>query len=800
MIHSCRFCAAVWVWALAVTAAWAQFAPGTFEISSAVSLDEADSTIRSHLERVKAFIADQQWDEAVESLRRVMETDGAKMIALTPRRYVNLADYCHVQIASLPDEALAIYRQQVDAAAEALYQAGIESRDEAPLARIVDTLFASSWGDDALVTLGEIELERGHHSAARGYWNRLIELPPGRVPVAFYDAARKSPELAPQLAELLDRWYVLDDAGVEAFYQLRGKGLLDDRSSDALVAFWKQARLPTTHLAYPGSELPRADIRARLILVSIMEGSLDRAREELAAFRQLHRGAKGTLAGRTVDYAETLSAMIAAAEDWPALPLDEDWPTYAGNYARNKVTSRNLDLGPAAWPAISLGEPHTADSSNSRAFSLRRIGEDAQRLLSYHPLVVGNLVLVNNQSQIFAFDRTTGSPAWSADEGRPRGEVFADENARLSTARLNRALGVPRFTMTVDGGKLYARMGSQVTSQPLESYESRSGGYLVCLDLAAEGRLVWKPDGRILPDDENWAFEGAPVVVGPNLYIAMRKSDVRPQAFVACFDAASGRRKWRTLICSAETPGGGQMAEITHNLLTYHQGTLYYNTNLGAVAAISSRSGRLEWATLYQRAAKAGPDGQDRRTAHYYRDLNPCVYDRGRLLVAPTDCDAIFALEAGTGELLWETRLAEDAVHLLGVGSGNLLASGDTLWWIDAAGGKVMRRWPDTSPLGHGRGILMGSQVIWPTTGDLFVLDQQVSGRPTPRPPIELSPRKAVGGNLVAAGGLLLIAAPDKLYAFRQQGDPPRRVSNVAARPDAVAPAPAKPRKRGQAQ
>ena len=39
--------------------------------------------------RVKAYIADSQWDDAVESLRRVMESDGAKMISITPTRFVN---------------------------------------------------------------------------------------------------------------------------------------------------------------------------------------------------------------------------------------------------------------------------------------------------------------------------------------------------------------------------------------------------------------------------------------------------------------------------------------------------------------------------------------------------------------------------------------------------------------------------------------------------------------------------------------------------------------------------------------
>ncbi|MEX0679007.1 MAG: PQQ-binding-like beta-propeller repeat protein [Pirellulales bacterium] len=787
MIRYCRAIAAAWLLGVAVplvaaSSAAAQFSPGPFELSGSVTLDEADSSVRTHLERVKAYVSDGQWDEAVESLRRVMESDGTKMIAITGRRYVNLADFCHVQIASLPGEALALYRQRVDPLAQTWYDEGLAKRDAKRLAEVVDKMFCSSWGDDALWVLGEIELEQGHYSAARRSWELLIEVPPGRVPQPIFAAARKRADAQADVAALLDKWYVLNEGAPEPYYEMRGSGILPDDASAALVNFWKSCRLPFTRLSYPGTTLARADIRARLILVSIMEGSLVRAGEEIEAFNELHPGATGRFAGRTVNLGQTLASLAHAAGSWPQAEPTDDWTTFGGNYARSKIAAHKLDLGPLAWEPISLGEALSADSANTRAYSLRRIGEDSQRLMSYHPLVVGDLIVVNNESQIFAFDLKSGAPAWPGNPERPKGEIYADENARLGTNRGHRGLGVPRFNMTAHDGKLFARMGSQVTSHSLESYESRSGGYLVCLDLSAQGRMVWKPDGRMLPDDDKWAFEGAPVVDGSDLYVAMRKSDVRPQAYVACFDVETGRRRWRTMVCSAETPGGGQVAEITHNLLTFDQGTLYYNTNLGVVAAISARDGRLQWATLYPRAEKAAPDGRDKRTAHFYRDLNPCIYDRGKLLVAPADCESIFALDAGSGELVWDSPLPEDVVHLLGVGAGNLLASGDSLWWIDVERGKVRKRWPDTTPLGHGRGILMGDQVVWPTNPELYVFDQDPSDRGSkPHPPILLSERQAVGGNLVAAGGLLLIATPDKLIAFHQQGQAPKTAAESVA-------------------
>ena len=762
--------------------AWAQFSTGPVELSGSVSLESADSTVRAHLERARAYVSDGQWDEAVETLRQVMENHGGKMIALAPARYVNLADYCHVQLASLPEEALALYRQRVDQLAEQWYEEGLARRNPARLAEVVDKMFCSSWGDDALLALGEIELEKSNYGAARRCWGRLIEIPPGRIPAARFVTARGQVDLPAELATLLDKWYAIESSDSGQFYQLRTDDVLPDSVAVTLVRFWKDQQVPLSRLAYPGTTLNVADIRARLILVSIMEGLLKQAREELRAFEQLYPGAEGRLAGRNVKYAEALAALVSAAESWPEVAPTRDWPTFAGAFDRNKVVPGSFDLGVQAWDPISLGEPLSADVSNSRIYSLRRIGEDAQRLLSYHPLVVGDLVLVSDQARIFAFNAKTGAPAWSRnDPKRPPGEIFSDDHSALG-GRASGRLGVPRFTMTAHQGKLYARMGSQVTSRPLEALDSRANGYLVCLDLTAQGRMVWKIS-LDKSEDEKWALEGSPVVDRSDLYVAMRKSDVRPQAHVACFDVESKRLRWRTMVCAAETPGGGQAEEITHNLLTLAQGTLYYNTNLGAVAAISARDGRLQWATLYPRAKKAGPDGQDKRTAHFYRDLNPCVYDRGKLFVAPADCESIFALDGGSGELLWESHLPEDAVHLLGVAHGNLVASGDALWWIDADRGKVVKRWPDTSPLGHGRGILLGDQIIWPTASELYVFDSDVATQRTVlRDPITLTQRGAAGGNLVAAGGLLLIATPDKLFAFRQQGQEPRAADTKVAR------------------
>ena len=140
--------------------------------------------------------------------------------------------------------------------------------------------------------------------------------------------------------------------------------------------------------------------------------------------------------------------------------------------------------------------------------------------------------------------------------------------------------------MTAFDGRLFARMGSPITVRPQQPSSASGSSSLVCLDLEAEGKLLWR-----VVADEGWAFEGSPVVDGSGVYAAMRRSDARPQAHVACFDPQTGRLRWRRFVCAAESPARGLLPQCTHNLLTLRGETLYYNTNLGAVAALSDAAG-----------------------------------------------------------------------------------------------------------------------------------------------------------------------------------------------------------------
>ena len=110
------------------------------------------------------------------------------------------------------------------------------------------------------------------------------------------------------------------------------------------------------------------------------------------------------------------------------------------------------------------------------------------------------------------------------------------------------------------------------------------------------------------------------------------------------------------------------------------------------------------------------------------------------------------------------------SAHLLGVAKGRLIATGNHVWSIDAATGKVLRCWPDDQRgfEGYGRGILAGDQIYWPTRTEIHVLDQ-ASGLRGDRPPIKLQETfHTGGGNLAVGDGYLIVAQADALVVFCQ--------------------------------
>ncbi len=736
-------------------------------VRPAVSINAADNATLAHLDRFDALLDEEQLHEAIETIRQLAETDSEQLVQVPGapgqsfRRHIPLSLYCQLKLTELAitkPAALTLYRQQADPAALLLLDEGLDRGNVSALNQLITKYFASSHSAQALMRLGAVALERGEWTEARYYWERTSSLT--RFP------AHNDPQFllfAGQPTWLITRHFQSD---------AEWNNTLPLLASQDAAPNW---------IASCDSKIPQVDVQARLALVSILEGNDERASAEIELLRRRFLDAVGELGGKQGRYVDLLQQLHDESRRWPALEHDRTWTTFAGLSQRRHIAGNEIDLANKANWQIALptysGEGELVGSEGTR------VAESLDGLLSYFPIVVDDTVVLQAgaaENDLVARRIADGGVVSGAEE-------FMTDT--LAAPGLKRSVGVPRFPLSSYGSTVYARIGSLPTGVSVDSRQEREQpARIVGFDLQAEGRRVIEVQLEGPNWDGDWAFDGVPVSDGDSLYIVLRhRTSVRSEHHVGCFDSRSGRLRWRKMIAGAEPVGVERSFELTHTLLTLRNRTLYCNTNLGVVAAIDTKDGSTKWMTEYPRV-DIHEENPDRESRNLFRDLNPCLLHDDLVIVAPTDCDRIFALDANTGIVIWATARdrAADAVHLLGVGQGNLLASGDYLYWFDVYTGRLLSQFPapqrslpglaKPSPTGFGRGILAEKHVYWPTRESILVFDQQVLADRIGRIPkivreIDLMSRGATGGNLVATSHYLLIAAEDRLVVFSTNGN-----------------------------
>lgn len=734
-------------------------------LENGVRVDEADVATRAHLARADQAAREKQWDESIDALLRAIDAEGERLLPADQEseipggdsfvRYLPVRGHVQRRIAELVHQhpaAARAYRRRVDAVAERMFDEALTqtAREPAYFAweRLLRTLASSSVGDEAWRRYGEARLERGDHHLARAAWEQLSPL--GRTLSESGDAARE-PKL-PRLPGDRSWWWTFRAAG--------RLSLVQEYDS----AWFQASPLVAAREA--------ADASARLVLVSIFAGERERAAWELARFERIFSNAEGELSGRRAPWSKLLAELLAKSADWSEPPPEPGWPCLGGEWSRNGSFATPLDLsGKAIWsgPLAPVAPPDAARDLAGNATSA------VPPLLSVHPVVVGPYVVVQDGAGLKVWRADSGEPAFGDD---PSGLIFSAplQSSWLSSPN-SRVVGVPRFPLAIAAGRAWARVGAPWLSQERPVGSDLHPARMVAIDLAAEGRvgLSWTLDKEQWGDE--WTWEGPPVVVDGRAYAGLRRCDpVQSQSHVACWDVGSGKLQWRKFVAAASTPRARRSVEWTQQLLTYYEGRLFYQARVGVVACLNPADGAIEWLTRYPlvTAEQSGASVERFRT----RDLAPCVVRDGLVVVAAADQPKLFALEAATGRLVWIARSpnGETATHLLGMAAGQVIASGDSLTWLDAGTGEQRCQFPapgvrDLSLQGFGRGLIAGDQLWWPTREAILVFsvvpEQTEQGwRPRALRRIELKNRGAVGGNLVSAAGMLFIASPDRLYAF----------------------------------
>jgi len=205
----------------------------------------------------------------------------------------------------------------------------------------------------------------------------------------------------------------------------------------------------------------------------------------------------GPALGQQVSSPATVSQRVTP-EDLTAQPVGENWTSYNGDYTGRRFSSlQHIDTSnvaglKAAWVF------HPGNSQN----------------LEVTPVVVRGLMFITSSNDVFALDARTGRQLWHYH--RPVSSGLLDDAA----AHKNRGVAAWQNSVFVE----------------------TDDAHLLRLD-ARSGNLLW--DVPYAEKTKHYGATSAPLVVKDTVIVGTSGGDSGVRGFVAAYDAATGKRKWR---------------------------------------------------------------------------------------------------------------------------------------------------------------------------------------------------------------------------------------------------------------
>ncbi|WP_437186984.1 PQQ-binding-like beta-propeller repeat protein [Planctomicrobium sp. SH668] len=354
------------------------------------------------------------------------------------------------------------------------------------------------------------------------------------------------------------------------------------------------------------------------------------------------------------------------------------------------------------------------------------------------PALWNDVVIVSDAAGVRALNLQTGKSAWPVDEH--------DEGYLLQTSK---------------------RSGSSRAEPAEPSYrgfihEDYWYGIvdrrLVCLNLAAEGRLEWSLSPRDLVPitTRNAWFSGDPILGGGTIFVPIRQLDVTPQSTIYRF-TLKGEETWRSTPFALKSH---QIAMKYDALAATDSHLLLYLGN-DELVAFDIPTKKLQWSTRVT------------STSTQPRQIAPNrILSTNEKFVVCADGNSGIAFNLEDGQKLWELRFATPVVRFCEESNGTFLCSGEQLTAFDAH--TLAERWRfggvDLATSGFGRGVVRTPLLIWPTRDEIWVSDLQ-TGRVQRRIPLQQMTGEG-GGNLLLTQNTVLIANRTSLRAFRIEFSP----------------------------
>ena len=179
-----------------------------------------------------------QYRKALQTYQQVIERFPDALFRICPYGvYVPVAYYAQLRILNFPSEHLAFYRVKYDARAREPFEMSKKSFSIESLAHIRDNMLCTSYGADAMLLLGDAELDRGNYLAALEYFTTARK--------DFPDRDVRTPELALKIAYCRK---MLGEKVTPTLPAKTGNTALDAAALKAFLKYVQDSKTPKTEL------------------------------------------------------------------------------------------------------------------------------------------------------------------------------------------------------------------------------------------------------------------------------------------------------------------------------------------------------------------------------------------------------------------------------------------------------------------------------------------------------------------------------------------------------------------------
>ncbi len=438
-------------------------------------------------------------------------------------------------------------------------------------------------------------------------------------------------------------------------------------------------------------------------------------------------------------------------------PLAENYPYLGGRPNRSGFSEAEMPLSNPRWMLETAGSPLQERMIEAETAQLKSSGQLPPP--SWMPLRVGDQLLMRTTERLIGADYSTGKRVWQYpwfDSPEVLAVPGDDDAAELREEDDPKDIlvqrvwnDVPYGQISSDGQRAYMidSLRRIETERPnlfgmrATSAVQANKNTLVALDLATEGKLLWRLGAaETTPSSFSDAFFlGPPLPVRGQLYVM---AEMAGEIVLVCLDPRDGSEVWRQVLVSVEASGitTDPVRRVAGAMPTYHEGLLICPTGAGVTIAVDLIDRTLRWANEHPRNRDFTQNAFRQPVDLPMSQLSQrwmtsvaigCGVD---IALTPAESDRMIVVDAVSGTNRFRPQPRGKSLYLAGIRNNQyLIVRADRVTAFDLKSGNEV--WSTSSDLMNpgqrvsGRGAFGPSSYFLPTSRDELIEISLESGR-----------------------------------------------------------------------